>query len=101
MKSALVASCGRIRLITTIFWKPGSPETRARKISAMPPVAIRFRISYLPRRVPAGTSSDEVPLTGGGGADGGATLFLRYQPFYRAVKARQFQGWSPKPREGP
>src|SRR5207302_6477392 len=91
MKSALVASCGRMRLITTIFWKPGSPDTRARKISAMPPVAIRFRISYLPRRVPEGTSNADVcagapPLVGGGGAEGVATLVpLAYRLYYSLV----------------
>src|SRR5260370_33293813 len=40
--------CGRMRLSTTIFSNPSGPICRARKISAIPPTAMRSRRRYLP-----------------------------------------------------
>ena len=37
-----------LEYVTTSFWKPSIPDARARKISAIPPVAILSTISYLP-----------------------------------------------------
>src|SRR6187397_1726396 len=50
-KLACFDRCGRIRLITIVFSKPSRPAWRARKISAMPPTAIRSMRVYLPKRV--------------------------------------------------
>src|SRR5690349_9251956 len=49
------ARCGRIRLITSIGSPGSAPRRRARKISAIPPVASRARSSYFPKdRAPGG-----------------------------------------------
>src|SRR5204862_7058613 len=44
------ARCGRMRLMHTSFSNPAAPLSRARKISAMPPVARRATRLYLPNR---------------------------------------------------
>ena len=50
MNSSSSARCGRILLIATIFSKPSTPVRLALKTSAMPPLAMRSRISYWPNR---------------------------------------------------
>src|SRR5262245_16093765 len=50
-KSDLHARTGKMRLITTMRCKPGRPRARARRISAIPPLARCLTISYLPRRI--------------------------------------------------
>src|SRR5260370_7342726 len=47
-KLFLSPRCGRMRLSTTIFSNPSGPICRARKISAIPPTAMRSRRRYLP-----------------------------------------------------
>jgi len=58
-------------LIATIFWKPSTPESRALYSSAMPPEAIRSRISYCPKR--SGPEVDTVPA-GSTGRAGAASI---------------------------
>ena len=52
--SSCDARCGRIRLITTFFWKPCSPGEVATNSSAMPPMASRSTSWYRPK--PTGKS---------------------------------------------
>src|SRR5207237_3256886 len=47
-KLFLSPRCGRMRLSTTVFSKPSGPIWRARKISAIPPTAMRSRRRYFP-----------------------------------------------------
>src|ERR1041384_2872812 len=47
-KLFLSPRCGRIFLRTTVFSKPSGPTCFARKISAIPPTAIRSRRRYFP-----------------------------------------------------
>src|SRR3954447_25894627 len=50
-KLACFERCGRMRLMTMVFSNPSSPACRARKISAMPPTAMRSISVYLPNFV--------------------------------------------------
>src|SRR2546422_3217906 len=47
-KLFLSPRCGRMRFNTTVFSKPSTPIWRARKISAIPPTAMRSSKRYLP-----------------------------------------------------
>src|SRR5262245_17111507 len=66
-----------MRLTTTIFSKPSISVTRARWISAIPPVARWVSSSYLPRRSGGRVDDDSPKPEGGMGSPGNSRSYVR------------------------